>query len=57
MGERKGVCSVLVEKLEGKKPFRRPRRRWEENIKMHEVRFGVGTGSTGLRLGTGGGHL
>ena len=33
MGERKGVYRVLVGKPEGKRPLRRPRRRWE-NIKM-----------------------
>ena len=33
---------VLVMKPEGKRPFRRPRRRWEDNIKMglQEVRCG-----------------
>jgi len=32
----------LVEKPEGKRPLGRPRRRWEENIKidLHEVRCG-----------------
>jgi hypothetical protein len=34
MGERKGVCKVLVLKPEGKRPLGRPRRRWENNIKM-----------------------
>ena len=34
MGERKGVYRVLVGKPEGKRPLRRPRRRWEDNIKM-----------------------
>ena len=29
-----GVYRVLVRKPEGKKPFGRPRRRWEDNIKM-----------------------
>ena len=33
-GERRGVYRVLVEKSEGKKQFIRPRRRWEDNIKM-----------------------
>ena len=38
-GEGRGVHRVLVEKLEGKRPLRRPRHRWEDNIKMdlHEV--------------------
>ena len=34
MGENKVVCRVLVGKPEGKRPFVRPRRRWEDNIKM-----------------------
>jgi len=34
MGERRGVYRVLVGKLEGKRPLGRPRRRWEDNIKM-----------------------
>jgi len=34
MGERRGVYRVLVGKHEGKRPFGRPRRRWEYNIKM-----------------------
>ena len=35
MWERKGVYMFLVGKLEGKGPLGRPRRRWEDNIKMH----------------------
>jgi hypothetical protein len=34
MGEGRGVYSVLVERPEGKRPLGRPRRRWEDNIKM-----------------------
>jgi hypothetical protein len=34
MGEGRGVHTVLVEKPEGKRPMGRPRRRWEDNIKM-----------------------
>ena len=33
MGERRGVRRLLVGKPEGKRPFGRPRRRWEGNIK------------------------
>ena len=42
MGEGRGVHRVLVGKPEGKRPLGRPRRRWEDNIKMdlHEVRGG-----------------
>jgi hypothetical protein len=44
MGEGRGVHRVLVEKPEGTRPLRRPRRRWEDNIKMdlQEVRGGGG---------------
>jgi hypothetical protein len=34
MGQRRGVYRVLVGKPEGKRPAGRPRRRWEDNIKM-----------------------
>jgi hypothetical protein len=34
MGERRGVYRVLVGKSEGNRPFGRPRRRWNDNIKM-----------------------
>ena len=34
MGDRRGVNRVLVGKPEGKRPLGRPRRRWEDNIKM-----------------------
>jgi hypothetical protein len=34
MRERRGVYRVLVGKPEGKRTHGRPRRRWEDNIKM-----------------------
>jgi len=34
MGQGRGVYNVLVGKPEGKRPLGRPRRRWEDNIKM-----------------------
>ena len=34
MGQERGVYRVLVGKPEGKRPMGRPRRRWEDNIKM-----------------------
>jgi hypothetical protein len=34
MGEDRGVHRVLVGKPEGKRPLGRPRRRWEDHIKM-----------------------
>jgi ribosomal protein L10 len=59
MGERKSVYRILVEKLEGKNHLGDPRvdgritlrrifRKWD---------VGVWTGSSWLRIGTGGGHL
>ena len=44
MGEGRGVHRVLVRKPEGKRPLERPRRRWEDNIRMNfqEVREGCG---------------
>ena len=35
MGERRVVYRVLVGKPEGKRPLGRPRRRWEDNIKIY----------------------
>ena len=34
MSEEKGTYGVLVGKPEGKRPLGRPRRRWEDNIRM-----------------------
>ena len=42
MGERKDAYNVLVGKPEGKRPIGRPRRRWEENIKMDLQEEGCG---------------
>jgi len=41
-GERRGVYRVLVGKPEGKRPLGRPRRRWEDNIKMDLQEVGCG---------------
>jgi hypothetical protein len=35
MGEVRGVYNILVGRPEGRRPLRRPRRRWEDNIKMN----------------------
>jgi len=52
------VHRVLVGKPEGKRPMGRPRRRWEDNIKMDlQEAGGVEPGWSWLRIGTGGGHL
>jgi len=42
MGERRGVYRVLVGKPVGKRPLGRPRRRWEDNIKMNPQEVGCG---------------
>ena len=42
MGERKGIYRVLAGKPEGKRPRRRPSRRWEDTIKMDLQEVGCG---------------
>jgi hypothetical protein len=42
MGEERGVHRVLVRKPEGKRPLGRPRRRWEDNIRMDLQEVGCG---------------
>jgi len=42
MVARRGVCRVLVGKPERKKPLVRPKRRWEDNIKMDLEEVGCG---------------
>ena len=44
MGKGRGVHRVLMGKPEGKRPLRRPRRRWEDNTKtdLQEVEGGCG---------------
>jgi hypothetical protein len=42
MGEGRGVYRFLVEKPEGKRPLRRPRRRWEDNVAMDLQEVGCG---------------
>ena len=42
MGEGRGVYRVLVGKPEGKRPLGRPRRRWEDNIRMDLQEVGLG---------------
>jgi hypothetical protein len=42
MGEVRGAYNILVGKSEGRRPLGRPRRRWEDNIKidLREIGFG-----------------
>jgi hypothetical protein len=42
MGEKRGAYKVLVGKPEGKRPLWRPRRRWEDNIRMDLQEVGCG---------------
>ena len=44
MGEGRGVYRVLVGKPEGKRPLGRPRRRWEDNIRVDLQEVGRGCG-------------
>jgi len=47
--ERRGVYRVMVGRPEGKRPAERPRRRWEDNIKidLREIDF---NGANWIRL-------
>jgi hypothetical protein len=49
MGEERGVHMGLVRKPEGKRPLGRPRRRWEDNIKM-DLEEGGGGGVDWMEL-------
>jgi hypothetical protein len=42
MGEVRRAYNILVGRPERRRPLRRPRRRWEDNIKLdhREIRFG-----------------
>jgi hypothetical protein len=60
MGKGRGAYRVLVGRPEGRRPLRRPRRRWKDNIKMDLQEVGWGGAWTGLiwlRIGTSGGLL
>jgi hypothetical protein len=59
----RNAYSILVEKPEGKRPFVRPRHRWEDNIGMggdgnfslhHRVQNGSGAHPASYPMGTGG---
>jgi hypothetical protein len=59
MGDRRGAHRVFVRVPDEKRPRRRPRHSWENNIKVNlqEVGWGAWTGLIWLRIGTGGGLL
>jgi hypothetical protein len=50
MGEERKVYRVLVGKPEGKRPLGRPRRRWENGIRMDLRAIGLGGGVDWIRL-------
>ncbi|KAJ4447437.1 hypothetical protein ANN_09444 [Periplaneta americana] len=52
MGESRNAYRVLVGRPEGKRPLGRPRRRWEDNIKMDLRDMMIENGLILLRIGT-----
>jgi hypothetical protein len=54
MGEERKVYKVLVGKPEGKRPLGRPRRMWEDGVRMdlREIGLGVWLGFDWLRTWT-----
>jgi hypothetical protein len=59
MGEERDAYRILEGRPEGRRPLGRPRRRWEDNIKidLQEVESGTWTGLRWLRIETVGGLL
>ena len=54
------ACRDLVGKPESKRPLERPRRRWEDNIKMNLTEVGCDPGdwiALALKIGTNGGLI
>jgi hypothetical protein len=49
MEEGRGVCRVLVGRPEGKRPLGRPRRNWEDNVKVDFREIGI-EGANWIRL-------
>jgi hypothetical protein len=53
-GKRRGACRVLVGKPEGKRPLRRTRLRWEDNMRMDLKEIGrerMWSGLIWIRIG------
>jgi hypothetical protein len=60
MVEERKVSKVLVGKPEGRRPLERPRRKWEDGMRMDFREIGLGgvwIGFDWLRTGTGDGLL
>jgi hypothetical protein len=49
IGEGRGVYRVLIGRTEGKRPLGRPRRRWDDNIKIDLKEIGI-DGANWIRL-------
>ena len=45
MGEGRSAFKILTGKPTGKRPLGRPRRRWEDNIRMDLEEIGINTGN------------
>ena len=45
MEEGRSAFKILTGKPTGKRPLRRPRRRWEENIRMDPEEIGINAGN------------
>ena len=45
MGKRRSVFEIVTGKPKGKRPLGRPRRRWEDNIRMDLEEIGINAGS------------
>jgi hypothetical protein len=54
-GDMRNAYRILIGKPEGKRPLGRPRRRWEDNIKMDLRDMGI-NGANGIRLTQDGVH-
>jgi hypothetical protein len=56
MGEERNVCKVLVGNPKGQKPLGRPRRKWENGIRMdlRDIGWGLWIGFGWLRIGASG---
>jgi hypothetical protein len=59
IGEMRNAYKILIGKPEGKRPFGKPRRRWEDNIMVDLKERGckMWTGFIWPRIGTSGGLL
>ena len=47
MEESRSSFKILIDKPTGKRPLGRPRRRWEDNIKMDLEEIGINAGKLG----------